>query len=311
MIGLKVKSRTDLLVHVGTLFVALVMIVAAVGAWGGCNKRRPPQGVAAMTPSWAEAMLAFDEQTRRSYPLVAVSRYTSDPRVPTQIPTLPLGGNLEVLTALRPAVVLLHTSDRILAGKLARLGIFSILHAMDTIADIKMAVVELGAFMNARSQAQAINKNLDHALETNEHLFRRNGGRILHAIVIVDSLDGRMQQFYIAQSPAYLVDLLYGCGINTVSLSHEPWARLSAEKLLDLDPEMIIYFAKDRADAHRIEALFRQYYQDLRAVQNRALFVYDDSRMTVPGPEIGERQTQLCQKLQPFRDSAAKKLSPF
>lgn len=270
----------------------------------GCQKDPDKHGgIVALTPSLADAVDAFGSTgALQAHPLVAVSKYADAQRY-KDIRRLDASGSLETIAAMRPELVLMHSSDAILAEKLQQLGIRVIMHDMDTVADIEATVRDIGAFLNKADAADLICTGMRSKLSGNRQTFRNSRSQRPQALLIVDRLDARMQQFYVTRQPSYLADLFEGCGVDVMAVGDKPWARLDAEALIRMNPGMIVFLARDAADGSAIQSGFERIYADLDAVKNRMLYIYADPEITVPGPDIGVKQEKLCLDIQAFIDN--------
>ena len=121
-----------------------------------------------------------------------------------------------------------------------------------------------------------------------------------HLLIIVDKLDAKMQQFYIANSPSYLADIGHDCGFEIVTpkqADDSGWTRISSETLIKLNPNNILYLAKTPEDAAEVKQSFKQNYPMLDAVKYDRLYVYDDPQITIPGLSVFNNETKLCEFL--------------
>lgn len=265
--------------------------------------QKPSKGIAALMPSLADAVDAFGSSGALiDHPLVAVSKYADAERY-SGIRRLDSAGSLETLADMRPELVLLHSSDALLGEKLNRLGIYVIVHDMDTVDDIEATVRDIGLFLNKREVAVQINAQMRDKLAANRSVYRESRSNRPQALLVVDRLDARMQQFYVTRQPSYLADLFDGCGVDVIAVGDTPWGRMDAEALIRLNPEMIIFMARNEADSGAIRSVFSEIYTDLDAVKSRMLYIYADPDITVPGPDIGVKQERLCKDLQRFMDN--------
>lgn len=255
----------------------------------GCHAAQPPDGIIALTPSLAEAVLTFENAK-----LIAVSPFDENPQV-SSLPRIDSAGGIERITAMRPRLVLLHSSDAQYAAKLNDMGIETRMYAMDTIQEVEQTVLDLGIFLHQEQTAQAAIAHMQQTLKANASTYKSSNPEQI--LVIVDRLDARMQQFYLAQSDAYLVDLVEGCGFKVISQSSRRWERIESEKLIHINPDSILFLAHDPKDAIEVQKQFELLYSNLKAVQNRRLFVYGNAGISIPGPQMGERQTTLCEFL--------------
>ena len=257
----------------------------------GCQPSAAPDGIIALTPSLAEATLAFKDAK-----LIAVSPFDENPQVAT-LPRIGNAGAIERMTAMRPKLVLLHPSDAQYAAKLNEMGIETRLYSMETTSGVEQAVLELGTYLHQEKAAQTAISEMHQTLKENASTYKTDNPPEI--LIIVDRLDARMQQFYLAQSDAFLVDLVEGCGFKVISNSQNKWERIESEKLIQLNPNSILFLARGHDDAIEVKKQFEQLYPTLKAVQNHRLFVYENANITVPGPQMGKRQFQLCAFLNP------------
>ena len=255
----------------------------------GCHPAQERDGIISLAPSLSEAVLAFDNAK-----LIAVTEYDKDPRL-ASLPRLRGAGSVEIIAAMRPSLVLLHPSDAQYAEKLQAMGIATLMHSMETLEDIDQTLLDLGERLHRTQDAKRAIEQLHRDMARNAQTYQtQNHAKIL---LIIDRLDARMQQFYIAQGDAFLVDLVQGCGFEVISPGKSRWERIEAEKLIELDPERILFLTHGREDAKVVKAQFEALYPKLKAVQNHHFLVYDDAGISIPGPEMGKRQTALCKVL--------------
>ena len=250
-----------------------------------------PKPIVALTPSLTETLWALDIE-HSDYKLVATSPFTQDPRAETLL-RLDSAGSLEQIVALKPALVLLHPVDSRLREQLESMHIPTLSYAMDTLEDIDRAVTDIAEHINQEKYAEILLDIMHRDLKSNAEFFAANKTP-RDILIIVDRLDARMLQFYTAQAPAYLADIVEGCGYKAIQVSSEAWARISAEKLIELDPEAILFLAHDLEDAGHVKSEMQKLYPTLRAIRQNRLFVYDDPKLTVPSPNIPHSQYRLC-----------------
>lgn len=258
-------------------------------------------GLIALTPSLTEAVWAVG--TPENMPLVATSPYTTDARAAGLL-RLQAEGTLEQIVAMKPSLVLLHPSDSCLAAKLQAANIPVMTRAMDTIEDIEATLHTLGQKLGReQAAAQAIQK-MHHERIQKTHQPGEKKPRLL---LIIDRLDMRMQQFYLAQPPAFIAELVEGCGYEVMRVKPETWAHLDAETLIKIQPERILFLARSQEDAEQVRTEFqRVFFSSLQAVQSGQFYVYDNPDITIPGPEMGRRQQMLCDFLDSLPHSPAK-----
>ena len=255
--------------------------------------------VVALTPSLTETFWALNPEPS-DYKLVATSPFTQDPRAQNLL-RLDSAGSLEQIVALRPALVLQHPVDSRLREQLESMHIPTLSYAMDTLEDIDRAITDIAEHINQKDRAEILLDIIHRDLKRNAEQFGANKTP-RDILIIVDRLDARLLQFYTAQAPAYLADLVEGCGYKAIQVSSDAWARISAEQLIELNPERILFIAHDIDDAEFIHSEMRKLYPTLQAVTQNRLFLYydghDKPKLTVPGPNIADAQYSLCSSLE-------------
>lgn len=256
----------------------------------GC-RQNTSGGIIAMSPALAECVWAIDPGPQ--HPLIAVNEYTQDVRADALV-KLPRQVSVERIVAMHPEVVLLQRGDEILAEKLKKLHVNYLIFPMNTTEDVENALLVLGEKFkrqnNALNQIQFIRDKMDENAKIYNHGERKS------ALVIIDRMDAQLRSFYIAEPSSFIAKLADGCGFDVIQYrdNDSAWSHLDAEKLIDINPEYIIFLTYSPQDAREIDRLFRKIYSELDAVRNNRLIVYDDPSITVPSPNMGIRQERLC-----------------
>lgn len=259
-------------------------------------------GIVALTPALTEVVLELGHGAS----LIATSPYTTDKRA-ADVRRISPTGTLEIIAAMHPDIVLTQESESLLAHKLSKLNVKTLTLPMTTMADIERAISSVGQALNVPTIARNRISSFRSDLAQNRAKYDTLPNRP-KVLIIIDRLDMRMQQFYIAQKPAFLADLFEGCGMSVISGGDAPWARIDAEKLYQLNPEYIAFLERTPEDAAETKHDFANRFSGLDAVKNDRLIVYDRADITVPGPNSGKRQTPLCEHIHAFleRDSLSK-----
>lgn len=271
----------------------LLSVILCLGC--GC---KPPQknGIIALTPSLADAVWALNVD--EMYPMIGVSPFATDKRA-QKLPKVSNVGSVETIVSMHPALVLMHPSDDALAQKLSQMHIDVMMHGMDTFEDIKLTLQELGKRLEKPENAVDAIDEMQQLLDLNAKKYANpNPPEIL---LIIDRLDMRFQQLYLANAETYLAELVRGCGMNPLSYGPGLWVRIEAEKLIELNPKNILFFARSVEDAVAVKSIFSNNYPTLNAVQNHHLIVYEAPDITVPGPGVVKQQARLCEQLKSLK----------
>ena len=272
---------------------AMILGGLAVLAWGSACHRvetGEARGVVAMSPALTEIVLELGAGDA----LLGTSPYTTDVRA-SGVRRIDSQGSLETIVSLKPSKVLMHPTERALSEKLEMLGISTLMLRVDTVPDVEASVMEAGRALGRGEEASRLVAGMRESMAANRAEFGKvSRGR---ALIIVDRLDARVQQFYIAQAPSYLAEVIAGCGFEVISTRGGSWVRIDAEKLIELGPEVIVYFVHDAGEKGEILQMFRKYYSSLGAVRGDRVLVYGNPSVLVPGPLLGRKQREVCEAL--------------
>jgi iron complex transport system substrate-binding protein len=100
--------------------------------------------------------------------------------------------------------------------------------------------------------------------------------------------------------PGTFVDTLLTMagGVNVAGKMDSPWVALSAEKLVEMNPEIILL--GDSNYGTTVEMVkTRSGWEAIAAVQNDQIFLYDDNLISRPGPRLVEGLELLAKLLHP------------
>ena len=276
------------------LFRNIWVFIFAMAISGCTNPTPPGMGVVALTPALTEVVLELGKGDQ----LIATSTYTTDERA-AKVRRIPTNGILEIVTAMHPRFVLTQGNESVMTQKFEKMQIETLVLPMTTTDDIEHAVMTVGKALNASKTANSVVSAMQDDLANNRSTYDTLSPRP-KVLIVVDRLDMRMQQFYIAQKPAFLADLFEGCGMSVISGGDAPWARIDAEKLYQLNPEYIAFLERSPENAAETKREFSNRFSGLNAVKNDRLIVYDRADITIPGPNSGKRQTALCEHIHAF-----------
>lgn len=268
------------------LAILLLLFSLILGCHGKTEQRH---GIIALTPAQADAVWAFGVED--SHPIIGISPYATDKRA-ENIPKIANAGSVETIVSMHPELVLMHPSDEQLSQKLETMHIKTMMHGMDTFSQIHHAIRELGQYFHDEQKAEDIISHIQNIMQDNARQYARTNPAPI--LIVIDRLDMRLQQLYLAGSETYLADLVRGCGMEPIVYGKDLWVRIESEKLIELNPAHILFLARSPEDATEIETLFKQYYPMLNAVQNNHLYIYHNPDISVPGPSVVELQKTLC-----------------
>lgn len=265
----------------------------------GCSKKTAPQprGIVALTPAMTEIVLDLNLKDQ----LIATSPYTTDPQV-RNIPKLQARGGIERITSLNPELILLHPTDDVVAANLQKLGFKTLSGKMDTLDEIQNVTTQIASALHKDTAGNELNRKMFQRLAENQALYG-NARKHVNALVIIDRLDAKMMQFYIAQPPSFIAAILNGCGVDAITVTANMWDRIDAEKLIQINPDAIIYFVHDVKERDDIRYVMKKRFGTLSAIRHDKFFIYDIPEISVPSTRIAIRQTHLCKAIEPLFES--------
>ena len=138
--------------------------------------------------------------------------------------------------------------------------------------------------------AQRLVSDMDaHITEAAQHGAARPRLRVL-MVTGRESASGSLKQIYAISSGSFLSDLLTIVGgDNCVEGQWAEYPAISAEGILELDPDLIIEFGQEDSEAAHADAL--QAWQSLgvlEAVLRGRVYYLGGAQYTIPGPRLIE-----------------------
>lgn len=270
----------------------------------GCRREPSRQlsehRVVSLSPSTTEAVFAIGAGDE----LVGRSTYCDHPPEAASLPAV--GGfadpSLEAILALRPSVVVgaRGPAGPALEETLAAQGVPTYFPQTESIAEIEAMLAGLGERLGKANGAAAVVARLrDEIRAVRERVEGRPRPR---AVWMFDFTA------VIAAGPGGFPDeLLKLAGGENLVRDGSAYPQLSIERLLSLDPEVLIDGTGDGSEsaAARARALREQPgYRELRAVREGRVLALASSTALRPGPRIGQGLVELASLLHPARGVA-------
>jgi iron complex transport system substrate-binding protein len=246
-----------------------------------------PQRIVSLLPSLTETVCAMGACDR----LVGVDRYSN---FPPSLQALPRTGglddaNIELIVSLKPDVVLLSVSSRVIE-RLEGLGIKVVALEPKTFEDVRRVVGKVGQLLGKPDEGDKLWQNLNAQIAD----AVRQVPTQARGMSVYDEVDGAP---YAAGEASFIGALLARLGlVNIVPASLGPFPKLNPEFVVRANPQVIMLSQRSapslaaRPGWSRIRALKAQRVCAFTAEQGDVL-----SR---PGPRMGEAAHILAQCLQ-------------
>jgi iron complex transport system substrate-binding protein len=290
--------KTNRLLGVLWVFLAgWTLLLGSVQAAGlqvtddrGVNVRwdAPPQRIVSLLPSLTETVCELGQCHR----LVGVDRYSNWPVAIAALPRV--GGgmdpNVEAIVALRPDVVLLAQSSRVVQ-RLESLGLKVVALEPKSHADVQRVLGKVAQVVGVDAQAtQRIWRNIDAAVSAAAQSLpvRVKNTRVYFEV---------NRAPYGAGASSFIGETLTRLGVqNIVPASLGPFPKLNPEFVVRANPDVIMV-----GDRNFEGMTQRPGWRSIRAVREERLCVFanDESDVLVrPGPRMAEAARLMARCLQ-------------
>lgn len=261
----------------------------------------PPQRIVSLAPSTTEILFALQAGDH----VVGVTRYCDYPPDVTSLPNV--GGyvdpNYEAIVALKPDLVILLTVQRTAKTELERIGMRTLTIPQQTLTDIHEAIRRVGDACSVKDRADTLLGNLT---SRSQAVRRAVEGKARPRVLICigrDTASGKLAGIYVAGRNGFYEEIIAAAGgINAYQDETVAFPQLSAEGVLQLDPDVIIDLA-NRMDSAGMDADERSHQWDqlrpVKAVREGRVHVIVGNHALRPGPRYIEFLEQLARLLHP------------
>jgi iron complex transport system substrate-binding protein len=265
---------------------------------------KPPARVVSLAPSITEMLFALglDEQ------IVGVTEFCDYPAVARSRAKVGYANpNVETIIALRSDMVL-APKDFLrpdLQAKLEQLKIPVFVLDATTVEDIPLQLHTLGNIFEKISVANEVTQRMRQRMA--ELKLKVETVPAKRALYVLNS------QPLISVGPGSFIHQMIGLagGINVAAGAGVAYPRLSMERVLKEDPEVLIFPSGEVETVPRSEQQQWRRWESLSAVKHQRFHEVSSSLLNRPGPRIIEGLEQLARAIHPeLFDSTAKPLQP-
>lgn len=247
----------------------------------------PPQRIVSLLPSLTETVCELGACAR----LVGTDRYSNHPASVRSLPKT--GGlddaNIELIVSLRPDVVLLGVSSRVI-DRLESLGIRVMALEPRTHDDVRRVAAKVATLLGQQAAGERLARRLDAEVDAAAASVPAvaRGWRVYYE---VDSAP------YAAGTSSFIGHTLQRLGlVNVVPASLGPFPRLNPEFVVRADPALIMVSARSAAALPE-----RPGWGRIQAVRERRICAFNAEQSDVlsrPGPRMGEAARIMAACLQ-------------
>jgi len=254
----------------------------------GCGKPTPipplpanVERIISLAPNITETIYALGLEDK----LVGTTTYCNYPAAAKKITKV--GGfgnfNFEAIVTLKPDLVILHKEYETEKARLTSLGIPYLESGSYFIADILQTIQSIGTACGAEKKAQALIRKLESQIKKLESPSE-------HPPRVLITFGGSPATQDIGQVQAFGPDCIHNelleiaGGINVVQ-GHLPYATLSREAILRLNPDIIIELAPE-AEPSDTPAEAWNRLKAVNAVKNNQIHILTGDYTCIPGPRF-------------------------
>ncbi|MEK6238039.1 MAG: helical backbone metal receptor [Planctomycetales bacterium] len=260
-----------------------------------------PQRIVSMAPGVTETVFALGLGSR----LVGVTRYCDHPPEAKQLPQV--GGLLdpryEAVLAAKPDLVLAYPEHVRPKNRFAELRLKTLILKHDTMDEILESLALIGAACGVEERAARLADDMRERIRRIETITR--GQARPRTLISLDrDLAARaVQGVYVVGNGGFYEELLEKAGgTNAYQGAAIKFPKLSAEGVLQLNPDVIIDMAGGVQDSGRGLAEVRRDWDSLKtvaAVKTGRVHVFADSHLVRPGPRVVELLEEMAHALHP------------
>jgi len=290
--------RRTFYVELGTLFL--------LTALNGCRPPEPleiPPGdyqrIVTLSPSLSETLYALGLGER----VVGVTFYA---RWPEEVIAKPkVGGytdiNIEAVYALQPDLVLALEQQDSTIRQLRALGLPVVAFKNETPDEILHLIRCVGTLLNRNEKAEALCREIDAARETlRAEAATRPRPRVLVSVGR-NMGSGRIGDVHAAGPATLFGEIIQLAGGENVYQGEAPYAALSKEAILRLNPEVILDLIPDidtLKEYTQTEALRQwQEFGHVDAVVNGRVSIHVADYICMPGPRVAQTMQDLARAI--------------
>ena len=249
----------------------------------------PAERIVALTAADCEILYAIGAGDK----LVGRGEYCDYPEAVLALPSLQSGSetNIEQILALEPDVVVMGTMDQSKEQVLAleNAGVAVVVTDAQDIAGVYDAISLLGALVGSEDGAQAVIASMQTAFQEFSDSCEATGKTVYFEVSPLE------YGLWTAGEGTFMNEIAEMLGLENAFADVSGWAEISEEQVLERNPDYIItitmYFGEGPTPVEEI--LAREGWQELRAVENLAVFNADSNSISRPGPRLKDAAEEL------------------
>lgn len=285
----RMKARQIAIIVVSVLaLTGLWLLLSAPAADTGEAEQltiaEPPMRIISMAPSITETLFALGHGSK----VIARTRYCAYPPEVLEIPGV--GGyfdpNYELILSMDADLVILFPEHEEVRGRLRSFGIPFLTVRQQTLASIEESFVDIAIALGNEPAGRNLAREFREGLASAEAVSAPTRPKTL--VVVGRSVaEDYVREVYVAGNDTFYGELVELAGGENCYQGQITYPALSAESIINLDPEVIIEIAVEIADNEKEG--FRGQWRPLEtvsAVAEGRVHILNQAYAAVPGPRL-------------------------
>lgn len=275
------------------LLLALLLVCACLTAFADGIAAVDMKGREIVLPSPATRVLAVSAaECEILYvlgagdTLVGRGEYCNYPEQAQALPVVSSGAglNIEQILALSPDVVVMNTMSQTIeqVESLERAGIAVVVTETRGIEGVYESIALLGAVTGKTVEADALIARMKDAFAAIAQKAISGGKTVYFEISPLE------WGLWTAGGGTFMDEIAALCGLKNVFSDMAPWSPVSAEQVIERNPDFIITVTPisegNPSPAEEIKS--RAGWENINAVKNDAILCADNDSITLPGPRL-------------------------
>jgi iron complex transport system substrate-binding protein len=282
--------------HIGPGLKAAVAIAVVAALYVGCKKEEPQKPeepvkcgrLVSLAPSITETLFALGLGDR----VVGVTRYCDYPK--EALSKTKVGGytnpNFETIVKLKPDLVLVTEYHGVILGELSGLKLKALTLKTESIEDVVGAIREIGETCGVEKTSEELAGSIEGRLAAVR--AKTKGLDRPRVLLSVGRSMGTnsLKEVFIAGKGTFFDEAVEAAGgTNAYTGETVKYPRVSAEGILELNPDVIVDLVADIGDKGLDEEEIKTEWRDMNqvsAVKNGRVHVLGEDYVVVPGPRV-------------------------
>lgn len=255
--------------------------------------KESPQRIVALLPSDVEILYYIGAEDK----IIAVGDYCNYPKeAPEEKKVVSTGAetNIEQIVALNPDLVIMgsmaQTKEQV--SQLESAGIDVVVTNANNIEETYQDIELLGKISDREKEAEKLIEDMKNEFAK----LKEECGRMDYQQSIYFEVSPLEYGLWTGGKDTFMQELCNITNIKNIFDDVESWAQISEEEVIQRNPDVIVATSKENYSDKSPEndILKRAGWQDINAVKDNKILVFDDDSLVRPGPRLCDAAKKLA-----------------